>query len=357
MENIDVSIVIPTYNKKDFLEITLTALGLQTYPPEKYEVVVINDGSTDQTETLVSSLKTPYQINYTRQENKGRSSARNHGIEKAKGETIIFIDDDCVPASSFIESHMKYHREHDTAVVLGYKYLTFSQMLPNSSPHKGLLREKLNCHENLRPLRNIPVGTMLIRPQDFDDGFDRLNLLSYAGERERWEQVYKTYASHLEGFVLPWLLFTTGNVSVRKRHCVDVGGFDENFKEWGLEDFEIGYRLYKRGLCFVLDKVSVTYRLMHWDDIGEERVVSKLKNYIYFCQKHPHIEVYLHWHLSMGQLGILTYNDLIRQYYELLEKASPISEDYYRLVKYQCEHYGCNLEYRILGYRKAKGII
>ena len=57
--DIDVSIVIPTYNKKDFLEITLVALGLQTYPMDKFEVVVINDGSTDQTEELVSSLSVP----------------------------------------------------------------------------------------------------------------------------------------------------------------------------------------------------------------------------------------------------------------------------------------------------------
>ena len=102
MGTLDRSVVIPTYNKKDSLEITLTALGHQTYPPEKYEVVVINDGSTDQTEMSVSALKTPYQINYMRQENKGRSAARNHGIEKAKGKAIIFFDDDCVPALSFI---------------------------------------------------------------------------------------------------------------------------------------------------------------------------------------------------------------------------------------------------------------
>lgn len=357
METFDISVVIPTYNKKDFLELTLTALGLQTYPHEKYEVVIVNDGSTDDTESMVSSLNVPYHINYTHQENKGRSEARNCGIKHAKGETIIFIDDDCIPTPTFIENYIHHHRAHGEAVIIGYKYLTFSQMLPDSSPHKGLLMEKLNCHEILRPLRNIPVGTMFIRPQDFDDGFDRIALLSYAGERGRWEQAYETYTSHLEGFVLPWLFFTTGNVSVSKRHCVDVGGFDENFKEWGLEDFEIGYRLYKRGLRFVLDKTSVTYRMMHWDDVGEERVVSKLKNYIYFCQKHPHIEVFLHWLLSTSQLDILTYNELVRQYHELLEKASPLSEDYYRLVKHQCEYYGCNLEYRILGYRKAKGII
>lgn len=346
METIDVSVVIPTYNKKDFLEITLTALGLQTYPLDKYEVVIINDGSTDTTETVISSLKVPYQINYTRQENKGRSAARNRGIENSKGKTIIFIDDDCVPAPDFIESHKQHHRAHDETVVLGYKYLTFSQMLPDTSVLKATLMQTLDRHETLHPLRDVPVGRMLIQPQDFGNGFDPLVQLSYAGERDRWEYTYDTYTPQLDGFLLPWLLFTTGNVSVSKHYCVDVGGFDENFKGWGLEDFEMGYRLYQRGLSFILDKASVAYRLIHWDDVVEDRVVSKVKNYQYFCQKHPNLEVYLHWRLSTSQVDIDTYNALVCQYYELIQKAKPIAADYYGLVKQQCENYGWDPEYR-----------
>ena len=343
---IEVSVVIPTYNKKDFLEITLTALGLQTCPPDKYEVVIVNDGSNDATEVLISSLKVPYQINYTYQENRGRSAARNRGIEKAEGEMLIFIDDDCVPAPTFIESHTRNYRENDTSVVLGYKYLTFSQMLPDNSPRKELLMETLNRQETLHHLKDVPENTMLIRPQDFSHGFDRIARLSYAGERERWEQAYDVYTPQLEGFLLPWLLLTTANFSVSKRHCVEVGGFDEGFKGWGLEDFEFGYRLYKQQLNFVLDKASFVYRLIHWDNVEEDRLASKVKNYIHFCQKHPDIEVYLHWRLSTSQVDICTYNTLVAQYYELLENAKPIADDYYRLVKHQCEHYGWNLESR-----------
>ena len=346
MANIDVSVVIPTYNKKDFLEITLAALGHQTYPLDKYEVVIINDGSTDGTETLVSSLKLPYQINYTRQENQGYSSARNRGIENANGKTIIFIDDDCIPTPTFIESHMQNHQMEDRFVVLGYKCLTFSQMLSDDSPRKELLMKTLNRQETLRHLREIPVGNMLIRPQDFSDGFDKLTQLSYAGERDRWERTYEIYTPQLKGFLLPWLLLTTANFSVSKRHCIEIGGFDEGFQGWGLEDFELGYRLYKHRLNFVLDKASFVYRLIHWDNVTEDRVASKVKNYIHFCQKHPDIEVYLHWRLSTRQLDIHTYNSVVRQYYKLQKCASPIVEEYYRLVKQQCESYGWDIEYR-----------
>lgn len=342
----DVSIVITTYNKKDFLELTLTALGFQTYPLDKFEVVIINDGSTDATDALVSSIEVPYQINYTYQENRGYAGVRNRGIKESTGKILIFIDDDCVPTPTFIESHMRNHHENGDTVVLGYKYLTFSQMLGDSSPRKELLTKTLNSHKALHPLRNIPTGTMLISPQDFCDGFERFIELSYEGERERWEQAYETYTPQLEGFALPWLVLTTANFSVSKPHCVDIGGFDENFKGWGLDDYEFGYRLYKKGLDFVLDKDSFVYRLIHWDNVTEDRIASKVRNYRYFCQKHPDIEVYLHWRLSTSQIDICTFNALVCQYYELLKKSESVAADYYRLVKYQCECYGWNLEYR-----------
>ena len=347
METIDVSVVIPTYNKKDFLEITLTALGLQTYPPDKYEVVIINDGSTDATETLVASLKMPYQINYTRQENKGSSAARNRGIEQAKGETIIFIDDDCIPSHTFIERHMRFHRERDNFSVIGYRYHTFFKMLSDSSTHKGALIEQLKRHKVLHPLLNVPENTALIRPEDIRHNFDKIVQLSYRGERDRWEQAYDTYTADMNGFVLPWLLFVTSNVSVKKHHLGrQMEIFDENFRGWGLEDFEMGYRLYKRGLRFVLDKASIIHRLIHWDNETEDRLASKVRNYIHFCKKHPCLEVYLYWCLSTGQFDVCTYNVLVRQYYELLEKGSSVAEDYYRLVKHHCEQDGWNLEYR-----------
>ena len=344
---IDVSVVIPTYNKRDFLELTLRALSSQTYSVNRYEVIIINDGSTDQTEDLVLSLPVPYEINYTRQENQGRSAARNRGLERARGETIIFLDDDCVPVPAFIEEHMQYHHENDNYIVGGYKYRTFSMMLPDYAPLKETLMATLEHDKTLHHLIDVSENTMLIHPDDIRPQLDKLVQLSYAGERERWEQAYQTYTTNLIGFMLPWLLFTTGNVSLKKSHCVDVGSFDENFKGWGLEDYEMGYRLYKHGLRFVLNRKAITYRLMHSKDSdGEDHIASMIKNYIYFCQKHPHIEIYLHWRLSTRQLDIHTYNLLVQQYYDLGQTKHEIIEDYYHLAKHQCEHYGHDVEYR-----------
>ena len=262
-----------------------------------------------------------------------------------EGETIIFIDDDCVPAPTFIENHMLYHCGNDNHVILGYKYRTYVQMLRETNPYKPVLMGLLNTHK-LNDLMNLPENEMLICAQDIRRNLDRIVQLSYAGEKERWNQVYTSYAANMDKFVLPWLLFTTGNVSLKKKHCVEVGLFDENFKGWGLEDYEIGYRLYKHGLNFMLHKDPVIYRLMHSRESHGDYVASKVSNYIYFCQKHPSIEIYHHWRLSTRQWDIHTYNLTVQQYYNLVNKNQQIMKDYYQLSKDQCELYGCNIEYR-----------
>ena len=101
---LDASLVIPTYNKKEFLELTLESLVNQTYSHENFEVIVVDDGSTDGTSAFLSeSTHFPFQLVYIGQENAGRAAARNAGILRARGETIVFIDDDqIVPPLSLI---------------------------------------------------------------------------------------------------------------------------------------------------------------------------------------------------------------------------------------------------------------
>ncbi len=85
-----VSICIPTYNRRDYLRETLESIFVQTY--KDYEVVMVDDGSTDGTEQMIKKSK--YPIRYFWQENLGVAKARNKLIELAKGEYITFIDSD-----------------------------------------------------------------------------------------------------------------------------------------------------------------------------------------------------------------------------------------------------------------------
>jgi glycosyltransferase involved in cell wall biosynthesis len=92
----DISIIVPTYNRKFFLENCLKSLFNQTYPQDKYEIIIIDDGSNDGTGELIKKLSKNHHLRYFYQENKGWSSGRNLGIKKAKGEIIVFIDSDCI---------------------------------------------------------------------------------------------------------------------------------------------------------------------------------------------------------------------------------------------------------------------
>jgi glycosyltransferase involved in cell wall biosynthesis len=87
-----VSIIIPTYNRAEFLRKAISSVLDQTYP--NYELIVVDDGSEDHSEGVVSSFRWP--IRYLRQENRGPAAARNTGIQAAQSEFIAFLDsDDC----------------------------------------------------------------------------------------------------------------------------------------------------------------------------------------------------------------------------------------------------------------------
>ena len=86
-----ISIIIPVYNCQDYLKRCLDSVFAQDY--DNYEVICIDDGSTDGSERILKE----YNIRYYRQENSGQAVARNKGIELANGKWICFVDsDDCV---------------------------------------------------------------------------------------------------------------------------------------------------------------------------------------------------------------------------------------------------------------------
>jgi len=108
-EPVSVSVVFATYNRKEMLKECLDSLCNQTYPKDKYEIIVVNDGSTDGTEEVLREYeeKAPCKFRWFTQKNQGVAAALNHGIKKAIGEIICFTGDDCIADEKWIKELVK----------------------------------------------------------------------------------------------------------------------------------------------------------------------------------------------------------------------------------------------------------
>lgn len=119
------SIIIPVYNVEAYIEKCIYSLQLQDILKGDYEIVIINDGSPDNSKEVILRLMTQFEnIVFIDQENKGVSLARNAGIDKARGEYLVFIDpDDYVAANSFNRVLTLAVKSNADIVFLGYTFL------------------------------------------------------------------------------------------------------------------------------------------------------------------------------------------------------------------------------------------
>jgi glycosyltransferase involved in cell wall biosynthesis len=127
-ENVDLSIVVPAYNvEKYVLDCLNTILNQKTQ--YNYEIIVVNDGSTDDTDLIIKKIQSP-KLKYVTQENQGLSGARNTGINEAVGRYIMFVDSDDLLEENAIESMMKSLEKNDADIVIGSYYM-FSENQDN----------------------------------------------------------------------------------------------------------------------------------------------------------------------------------------------------------------------------------
>lgn len=115
--------LIPTYNRSRRLFELLKKLENQTY--KNFEVIVIDDGSTDETKLMVENIDVSYELRYYYKKNEGTSSAQNYGIEKAKGDIIAHTNDDCLPDDDWLENALKYFNNKNVVGVEGLVYTNF----------------------------------------------------------------------------------------------------------------------------------------------------------------------------------------------------------------------------------------
>ncbi|HMJ11304.1 MAG TPA: glycosyltransferase family A protein [Polyangiaceae bacterium] len=196
----ELSIVTPTFNRHERLGRVLLALEQQTIARERFEVVVVDDGSTDGTAEWLAGRAYTFPLRLLRQQNSGPAKARNAGVQAATSDLILFLDDDVVPVPELVAEHLSSHADPQTpAVVMG-------------------------------PLASLP---------------------HYAQPWVAWEQaqVEKQYVAMQRGDYEPsFRQFWTGNASVARQHLLAAGLFNAEHKRG--EDIELGFRLFERGLKF-----------------------------------------------------------------------------------------------------------
>jgi glycosyltransferase involved in cell wall biosynthesis len=208
---IEVSVVTPTYNRRASLDRLLNGLRNQTVAANCFELVVVDDGSTDGTVEHLRELEMPFAVRVLQQAHAGPAEARNLGVANATGRVVLFLDDDVLPVPTLIEQHVAAHREVDDLVVIG----------PMSPP----------------------------------EGWPRPAWI-------KWDEqaLQQQYRAMLAG---EWACtprqFYTANASLLRERFLAAGGFNPQFKR--AEDVELAFRLERAGARFAF---SPTAEILHF---------------------------------------------------------------------------------------------
>lgn len=239
MEKIEISIIIPTYNRKDILIETLKALNKQSYSLEEVEVIVIDDCSSVNPEQEIVNLSTKYKLGFFRErKNIGQGQIRNKGIKLAQGKYLFFLGDDTIPKNNIIEEHMNLHKKINAIAVL---------------------------------------GKVLWAPELRNEFMDFIEKIQFHYHTIKDKNNVKLH-------------FYTSNISLEKKWFKNEE-YSHKFKNYGLEDLELGYRLEKRGLRVIYNPEAIVY---HFHTYSFEQFCLRMRNVgrsaVIFAKLHPELK-------------------------------------------------------------------
>jgi GT2 family glycosyltransferase len=213
------SVVIPTFNRPELLARVMDGLAVQTWPRDRFEVIVVDDGGDLAAAPVVEAARgRGLPVVVERQANAGPAAARNRGIRRATGQVVVFLDDDCVPTTDWLEQHARGHAQ----------------------------------------TRLATLGPIVWHPD-----LPITPLLRYAGERALFDFKRISVADDA-----PFACFYTANAAVDRQLVIDAGLFDESFPRAAWEDTELAYRLRRAGARFVLRRDAIVQHLRGFDLAG-----------------------------------------------------------------------------------------
>jgi len=215
----NISVVIPTYNRYDFLKSALASVYAQTYLPK--EVIVIDDGSTDNTSQIQKDFP---QIQYFHQENAGVSSARNLGIKKSSCEWIAFLDSDDTWHENKLQEQVFFHQENPN-ILMSYtdeKWIRDAQEV--KVPKKFKKHGGHIFHECLSHCIIAPSASLLHRSLFGEVGFFDESL-EVCEDYDLWLRIAQKYEIGL----------------IDKKLITKYAGHEDqlSFKHWGMDRFRV----------------------------------------------------------------------------------------------------------------------
>ncbi len=241
-----ISALFSTFNRSALLDKALESLVGQTLAKNEFEVIVIDDGSSDGTRDVVAAYAGRLPVVYAYQSNQGLAEGKNHGIRLARAPIVVFMDDDDVASERLLQEHLETHRRYpkEEFAVLGYTDL----------------REDL---------AKLPLMHFVTQVGCYLFSYPRLR----------------------HGDILDYTYFWGGRSSCKRSLLLDRGLFDPVFK-FGCEDIELGYRLEKSGFRVVYNRNarSTMIRAMTVDEFCHRVERQGRANYI-FSQMHPSDEI------------------------------------------------------------------
>ena len=329
--DVNTSVIIPTFNRAQYLDLTLASFVRQT--TRNFEIVIVDDGSTDDTGQVADRYRERLSIRYVRQANAGRSKARNTGIEHARGSLLVFCDDDRIVCPQFIAEHQDEHATGAPRVAIGWQHGIVSVWAPDLALGADKLGPLLSARPQLvAQLQRGP--TPLVTPAMVYDDFDRTIADFAVGEpwQELITPIIEQYGCDLAGFRFPWSLGTTSNLSVSTSLTREVGMFDTEFSGWGLEDQELHYRLCAAGAATTVSRGAVNFHQVH----ARPPALMKQwnRNAIRLLEKHPSAEVCLFLRMNREKITIAEANRLAEEYAALAAAGFPaVAAEFVRVMK------------------------
>jgi glycosyltransferase involved in cell wall biosynthesis len=276
-----ISVVIPTHNRCQKLLLTLESFENQTIQKDNFEVIVVDNGSNDETVNEVEVFRRNNSLNlsFFRIPQPSASRARNLGIQNAKFGLILNTDDDIVASENLLEEHLKFHQDYNFAhniAVLGY----------------------ITWHNSLR------VSNFMKFVNEYGPQFG--------------------YSLIKDETNLSFNFFYSSNISISKRFLLENGSFDEDLPEYWY-DAELGYRLKQKGLKIIFNKNAMAYHMHPTSIFSFLKRQEKIGNYaIIFSTKHPELKDFLllrknnkHSNKKNG-IARYVYSNFLYRFYSLL---------------------------------------